>query len=648
MKKILKTLTGILIITLPLLITLILIFNNLSGKSFYENSGVIKTNGLKGEVKIYFDSYGVPHIFSQSDHDAYFTMGYLHARDRLWQMDISRRAAEGRLAEILGKEVLKYDKLFRTIGINRFAYYWYRNISPLSVSILESYSQGVNRFIEDNYNNLPVEFDALSYKPEPWKPEHSLMIARMMAWELNIAWFTDWIIGSLVNKVGVEKTSEIFPDTSISLFKKENIDTNEFSLSFPSSFAADFLKLNLDFRNYFGISLSHTGSNSWVVSSAKSAYGKPILCNDPHLFLSAPSKWYELHVKSDSLDARGMSIAGVPGIVIGNNRHIAWGLTNLMCDDNDFVILRRDSSESRKYIWGGKSHYPDSLIEKIFVKDSGEVLLTVRQTLAGTLISDVDLNGIDGFNYRQRDELIAFRWTGFELSDEVLCFYRINKSSDWKSFRDALKYFCAPAQNFLYADTNGNIGYQCAGKIPIRNTDDPNNFMYPTEFELTWKGFIDFEKLPSLFNTSEEYILTANTDPAEWIKNQDYNFYISYLWEPSSRFNRINEFLSKQVLIDNDECALLQNDPNSPYARMLATYITEAYKDVNEADQRVNWCLGKFSQFNGELKSDESIPSVYGAFLVFLIKNTFEDELGKDVFNNFITVQNILTVHWRE
>lgn len=655
MNKFLKSFLGWLIILTPVLLALGWLFNNLSQKSFYPTSGNIIVQGLKQPVKVYFDDFGVPQIIAQNEEDIFFTMGYIHAQDRLFQMDLSRRVAEGRLSEIFGSTAMDFDKLFRTIGIARFCYSWYDNIDPKSRHMLESYSKGVNKFIETYYKNLPVEFDALNYRPEPWKPEHSLMLARLMAWDLNIAWYTDYILGEVVTKAGIEKASDIFPDTNITIYKKpepisedSTINEETGSINYLMDVAAlgkDFFTTNESYRKFFNINVSHTGSNSWVVSGDKSAYGKPLLANDPHLALQAPSRWYEMYLKGGDLEVRGMSFPGVPGIVIGNNRFISWGLTNLMNDDNDFVILTRDSADSQKYIYNNQSHPIDSIKEKIYIKDSVEVEYIIRTTKIGPVVSDLNTRGFADFPPNENDplknKLMTFLWTGYEQSDEVLCFYNLNKAKNWDEFKTALKTFNAPAQNFIYADINGNIGYHAAGKIPIRKTSDNNSYIFPTGEPIEWTGFIDFEKLPNVYNPKEGYIVTANTNPFEWMKDVKDKYYISYLWEPASRFNRINDFIKSKTIFDFDDFRLIQNSFESDYAKDIARYIPEAYKNNPASNSEIQWCTERFKGWNGDMPANEPIGSLYNTFLVYLIKNIYNDELGNDVFADFITIQNL-------
>jgi penicillin amidase len=273
-----------------------------------------------------------------------------------------------------------------------------------------------------------------------------------------------------------------------------------------------------------------------------------------------------------------------------------------------------------------------------------EADFTVKTTRVGPVISNLNLRGfadITPAGNRYKDKILTFKWTGFELSDEVNSFYKINTAKNWDEFKNALKDFCTPAQNFLYADVSGNIGYHTAGKIPIRKTNDNNGYIFPAEEPIEWTGFVEFEKLPNIYNPKEGYIATANTNPYDWLKGASEKYYISYLWEPSSRFNRISEFISSKTIFDIDEYKLLQNSYESPYAGEIVKYIIEAYRNLNPQDNNIRWCLERFSGWNGEMKSNESIGSVYNSFLSFLVKNTFEDELGTQVFGNFLVIQNI-------
>lgn len=657
MNKYVKSFLGFFIIVIPAALTLGLLFNYLTKKSFYPDEGIFNTSGLITEVKIYSNSYGTPHIFSKNEHDAYFTLGYVHARDRLWQMDLARRVAEGRLSEIFGSKTIDFDKLFRTIGIHRFSYILSHSLSEHSKQILQNYADGVNSFIEEHRENPPIEFDALNYKPDEWKPEHSLMIARLMGWELNLAWFTDYIIGEIVNKAGLEKTSEIFPDSNITLFKRvkppeaeqtdtlEKISASEHNIKNITLIARNFYNTYADYREFLGFNNLNGGSNCWVISGAKSESGKPIIANDPHLGFQAPSKWYEVYLNSNTLNVTGMSLPGIPGIIIGHNNYIAWGLTNLMNDDCDFILLTKDSGDKTKYYLKNQVYTYDSIPEKILVKDSAEIDFIVYLTKIGPVISDLSIGGFAELQAQDcislKDKILTFKWTGFELADDVDAFYKINTARNWDEFKEGIKKFCVPAQNFMYADINGNIGYHAGGKIPVRKSIQENDFIFPLSEDLEWTGFIDFDNMPGVYNPNEEFIATANTNPFDWlITGQKDRFYISYIFEPASRFDKITEFLSNRSKLGINDFKLIQMSYESPYAKEISGYILEAYKNV-KTDEETSKFLEKFKNWNGDLKPNSEIGTIYSLFFIMLLKNTYEDELGKEVFHDFLIIQNL-------
>ncbi len=661
MNKYVKTFLGIVIILVPVVLTLGIFLNKLTKKSFYENSGEIKVSGVKSKVKIYSDEYGVPHIFAENDEDLYFALGYMHAQDRLWQMDVTRRAAEGRLSEVLGKSVLDYDKLFRTIGIDKFSYRLYSNITQKSREILQAYSNGVNKFIQIHDKELPVEFDMLNYKPEPWKAEQSLMVCRLMAWDLNTNWYADYVFREIINKVGLEKASEIFPDTTISIHKKpKSVESNsvkpkgisqngdqalntEVATSLRSSqikfdtAADDFFEIYSRYRNFFGMEMPHSGSNSWVVSGDKSENGKPTLANDPHLNFQAPSKWYEVHLKSLNVDVTGMSVPGIPAVIIGHNRAICWGMTNLMNDDNDFVLLDRDSAVAAKYKYKNQSFRTDSTVERIEIKDAEPVDYVVRTTKVGPVISDIKENASE---YISKNKILTFRWTGYEYSDEPNCFYKLSTAKNWDEFKSGLKEFGVPAQNFIYADTAGNIGYHAGGKIPVRKISGSEYSLFAEDDE--WTGFVDFDKLPNEYNPKEGFLITANTNPFEWMNTEPgMSYYISWTWEPSSRYDRIKEMLQKKSKFNADEFKLVQLDHQSVYAREIKQYIADAYKDFPAENSAIADALNRLMNWNGDVRADAPEGAIFNAFLVQLIKNIYFDELGEKIFYDYLTVANL-------
>jgi penicillin amidase len=307
--------------------------------------------GIQADVHVYRDAYGVPHVYAQSENDAWYTVGYLHAQDRLWQLELIRRAGNGRLAEVLGEPALKVDRMFRTLGFPELARDLSEKLDDQSREQLESYAAGINAYIHANQGRYPIEFDVLNFNPEPWKVEHSIGVSRLMAWELNHARWIDMLLGELVERFGEQKAREIFPewDEDAPFIIPERTRGRNVAKSLLQLLDAD-----KTYRSLMGAPAFSGGSNGWVVSGEKSTTGKPILANDPHLALTAPARWYEVHISAPGIDVAGASIPGVPFVVIGRNRNIAWGVTNAMADDEDFYVESVDSlAHPRGYLFDG-------------------------------------------------------------------------------------------------------------------------------------------------------------------------------------------------------------------------------------------------------------------------------------------------------
>ena len=654
------------ILVFAVIITLIVLFNNLTKKSFYSETGTVKVTGLTDSVRINKDDFGVPHIIAKTENDLYFSLGYIHAQDRLFQMDLYRRIGEGRMSEIFGKETLEYDKLFRTIGINRTAGYLYNQISEKSKDILQSYSNGVNYFIKTHSKKLPLEFDILDYKPEEWTPVHSLIIVRLLGWELNLSWYTDYTFGEIVKKYGLERAKDFFPnypEDAPSIIKSEtkketeekdktttdadkdikpiNFSSAETNFKSLADLGSGFFNSTIEFRKFTGTEGSHIGSNSWVISGTKSENKKPILANDPHLALTVPSKWYEAHLydlsRKDGIS--GFSIPGAPGIVIGRNGSIAWGITNLMNDDSEFYILDRDTANRDNYILKENSYPLDSALESIRIKGlKDEISFMTYRTKLGPVISELDKTSLySNQNFRQKDnQILAFRWTGFEISDEIRAIYEINLAGNWNEFRNGLKYFGLPASNFTYADTAGNIGYHAAGLVPIRkNINSEYNAFFPSNGEVEWSGFINFDELPQVFNPKDSFIVTANNKP-----ENDYKHYISNLYEAPYRAERIEAILKARNNFNANEFKLIQSDVNSLQAKEYVNYITSAFsKDsLSAGDKEIIKMLKKWDCN----LTNFSIPgTIIAEFEIQLYKNLYSVKLGEELFKNYLTIPNI-------
>jgi len=655
--RLLVNLSGILVVLIAIGLTLYFLFNKLTEKSFYEEYGTVKLEGLKSQVEIVRDSYGVPNITSANEEDLYFALGYTHAQDRLWQMDFVRRVAEGRTAEIFGRETVEFDKLFRTIGINRYSYSLYPGISAKSKSILENYSNGVNAFIRKNNKKLPLEFDILNYKPEEWKPEHSLMVVRMMGWELNLSWLTEFTFGEILKRFGVEKSKDFFPDYpedapyTVKQEKDNTVTKKEITSSeikaienryrSITELGSGFFETVTGYREFYNMTGTHIGSNAWAVNGNKTEGKKPILANDPHLALLVPARWYEvvMHNTSDNSMVCGFSIPGAPGIAIGSNGKISWGMTNLMNDDSDFLILNRDSANYNRYIYKNVSHPIDSLEEYIKIKDvKDELPYYVCTTMLGPVISSLNKTGFTGdskFNL-PKNEIMTFKWTGFEASDEILAFYDVYHSNNWNEFRTSLKNFGLPASNFVYADAGGNIGYQAAGKIPVRKVTGEINQAVPQYGDIEWTGFVPFDELPVSYNPPDNIVASANNKP-----QKDYKYYISNLYEEPYRAMRIEEVLKSKNNITAQEFKLLQNDVVSIQAKEWFRYVVDSFRDSSSMNPLEKKVITAIKRWDYDMNRLSWLGVLFAEFEVQLYKDLYKGRLGDELFYNYLYLNNV-------
>lgn len=605
-------------------------------RSFPQTDGTVAVVGLDQEVHLYRDAYGVPHIVAQSEEDAYFAVGFVHAQDRLWQMELIRRAGMGRLAEIVGEPALKIDRMFRTLGLWKHAHMLSAQLDAQSRKLLERYAAGVNTFIASQKGKYPIEFDVLNLTPAPWHVEHSIMISRLMGWELNHARWVDVLLAELVERFGEAKAAEIFPswDDDAPLIIPDKLRGRGIATALEPLLEADAA-----YRSLLGAPGFSGGSNAWVVSGSKSVTGKPMLANDPHLILTSPARWYELHVVAPGLDVAGASLAGVPFVVIGRNRNIAWGVTNAMADDEDFYIEEVDSLEHpTRYRYNNEWWPIQREVDTILVKGGDPVVLTIYRTHRGPIVNRFEPTA------QFAEHLISMRWTGHEVSNEAKAFYLINKATNWKEFRDALRHFGLPAQNFVYADVDGNIGYRTGGLLPVRKEKGPT-LPYPgSTDEFDWKGFVPFERMPELVNPPEGFIATANNK----ILSDAYPYHISHHWEPPWRAERINELLRSQDKFSVHDFQRMQADVESPHAKEVVPLILQAYEKDDSVSHETAEALTYLRNWDYRMKQDDVATSVFQSFFLNVVRNTFRDEMGERLAALYDTLASIpLTVTTR-
>ncbi len=625
----LKILIGILSSLIAILFFASIFFYKMLKSSLPEYEGTIQSDKISFDIEIYRDSLAIPYIFAETDEDVAFALGYIHAQERLFIMDLIRRAGEGRLAEILGEKALPFDKMFRTLGIKKSIQENYSLYDTNVIKILQAYSDGVNKFIEENKGNYSIEFDVLEYQPENWQPIHSFIIVRMMAWELNLSWWVDFTYSELIEKFSINKLLEILPDISESNLEKIPVSKNILSLT------KEFVKTNLAFRNLIGWRGTQIGSNNWVVNSSKSSSGKPIIANDPHLAFSAPGKWYAVVIKSKNWNAAGVTLPGVPGIVIGKNENISWALTNLMNDDADYFYETLDSAK-RNYLLDGKWVPLQIIKDTIKIKNQKEFILEIKRVHRGPIISEIHPFT---FIYNQSGKAysaISIQWLGNLFSDEVLAFLNINKARNFTEFKEGIKHFSLPGQNFLYADKNGNIGYVMGAKIPRRSKTASTIISDGKNSANDWIGFVSEDELISILNPIENFFATANNNLFP-----NFNYHISNLWEPTSRFDRIIFLLNKKDKHSVVDFELYQLDQTSEYAKQIVPHIIKAFENIKIKDENLLEALELLEEWDYEMSPSNQVSSIYQVFLKYLLKNIFLDEMGEDLFNKFLFIVNV-------
>lgn len=625
---------------LKLLIFFLILIVGFIGLAFYwtfykplpNYEAITSFQELQNPVDIHWDEFGVPHIYSDTEHDLYFALGYVHAQDRLWQMTLTQLAAEGRFAEYFGPDLIPLDKYQRTLGFWKVAEQIVaQELSADELAVLDAYSAGVNSFVEKNSNKLPIEFALTGIKPLDWNPTRSVAITRLMAWELNLSWWTEVMYGYLQEKLPPEQFKQLqlrYPeDAPTSLNDDESIRL--------TASLIPMLQQEIDKRELLQMQGTHVGSNAWVVDGTKTKTGYPLLAGDPHLGLDMPGKWYEVHLNKNGQNVSGATLAGVPGVVLGQNDDMAWSFTNIMADDTDFFVEIADPNDKSRYVADSLNDSTATFLpfvktrEVIKVKDNDDTALEIRYTKHGPIVSDL-------FEVPEltNNQLIAMRWTGHDLSNEFRALYQINWATTFQEFKDALPHFAVPGQNFMYGDKDGNIGMFSTARLPIR-TGDKVALRRGWVPEDDWQGYIPFEQMPSVINPEKGWIANANNK----ITTSNYDYYLATFWEPPSRIERITEILEQNETVTPELFAELQNDTYSKHAARLTPLILDVIRNQNvyNFDNAVSY----LENWDYKYSNNATAASIFDVLFLNLTKNTLQDEFGEDVYSNFIHHENV-------
>lgn len=583
-----------------------------------QKSGSIYCEELQQPVEISTDSYGVPHIYAHSEDDLYFAQGYIHAQERLWQMEFNRRVTSGRLSELFGNQTLEMDRFCRRLGMHRAAAAEIEALPAEDLHVLEVYARGVNSFITHNKQQLPVEFRLLHIQPEPWAPVDTIKWSKLEALSLSGNWENELIRARLIEKLGTERAAQLEAgyDAQMPLIVPPGIAYQGTNLKILEQYE--------QIRLMSGFSIMG-GSNNWVVDGTLTATGAPILCNDPHMGQTVPSIWFECHLIADDIDITGASFPGAPGIIIGHNQHISWGVTNATSDIQDLYIEKFNPEDPGQYEFAGQWEEAQIIREEMIVKGLDQpVVEEVRVTRHGPILTHMSATTqIQTDNAKGSFELpLALCWTAFEPGRLISAIRQLNRARNWQEFRTALRSWNVPPQNFVYADIEGNIGYIMAGAIPIRATGQTLIPVPGWTGEYEWTGTIPFDELPQTYNPEQHFIVTANNR----VVDDNYPYYISHEWANGYRAKRIQDLLTSKDKLTLDDMAAIQLDQYAVAAEVIVPLILglEAKNGVQRAANEI------LQGWDYQLKPESIAASIYTTFLRKIEHIVFDALLGND------------------
>lgn len=633
MRVIKRILVGISILIVLLAIFLFLKVKSISNRALPDYTKAFVINNLTDSVRIYRDSFAVPHVYAKNKADLYRVTGYLVAQDRLWQMDLLRRVTMGRLSEIFGESFIDADMLMRALRISDKARKLYQEADPDIKQIMEAFSDGINQYINQHLDQLPPEFALLGYKPDLWKPEHSYNLIGYIAWDLNGSWISEIVLHKLKNKLGMEAVQDLIPaydSTQSVIFTRSLITKN------TDSWGSSMIAACNQLQN-LGLAVFH-GSNNWTVGPSRSASGKPILANDMHLGLFAPGIWYQMHQVIDGqLNVTGVMLPGAPFIISGHNDKIAWGMTNVMNDDIDFYQEEINPSDSNQYKINGEWKNMELKKETFHLKGGDSITRTIRFTRRGPVVSQ--LKGIS-------NETISMRWVGNEPSNEVRTVYRLNYGANWNDFKEAVRTFVAISQNIVFADTAGNIGLYCSAGVPERKGPAWDVHSGNTG-EYDWKGMVPFDSLPHAYNPSSGKLVSANNKTAE----AGYPYYISCWYDLPYRYNRISHLLDSTRLHTPETFKEIQTDQTTEQYAYYLPALLETLKGEKLTDNEKK-AFAILSDWKGNTSANSQATAIYEMFFVKFIETVFKDEMGPEIYQEFlgdkVLIRNAIHNIWRK
>ncbi len=581
------------------------VINPLSRKRLPQVEGKILINGLDGPAEILRDRWGVPHIYADTTADLFFSQGFVHAQDRLWQMEINRRIALGRLSEIFGEAALETDRTVRTFGFNRLGINDWAEMSADLKKVLLSYVAGINAYIKHNATRKPIEFTLIRHRPSLWRPEDCTAFSRLMMWKMSHAWYSELIRAQVIEAVGENHAAELeihYPmENPVTL--PEGIEFNRLNSD------GTLMKSNGPFLE------RGVGSNAWVVNGKRSTSGKPLLCNDIHLPISQPGVWYVNHLVADRFKVAGASIPGLPLVLAGHNNRIAWGITLAFTDAEDLFVEKMDDKLPNAYRFKGKWRDAEVIPERIIVKGRDEAHIeNIVLTHHGPIIS----RGVGVSNQHVALCSMALKpgrsFEGWRL---------LNLADGWDDFVSAMSLIDNTQLNISYADGAGNIGHWVTGKVPIRNQGNGSVPAPGWSGKYDWLGEVPFEEMPHALNPKAGFIVSCN----HRLMPDDYPHFLGNAWMNGYRARRIEQLLGSQKRLSPEACRTMQMDVTCLPGIALKSHL----KQIHSKDPKIQIAIKWMTDWDGRLTADSVGGAIYEVTRSYLVRNLLEPGLGSDL-----------------
>lgn len=576
--------------------------------------GEVVLSGPKADIRIVRDRFAVPHIQAQNRHDGLFALGYVHAQDRMWQMEFQRRVGQGRLSEFAGDVTLGTDIFLRKMGFYRAAEATLPNLDQQTRDDLQAYADGVNAWLTNREALLPPEFQILRVTPEPWKPADTLVWLKMMAMNLSGNWSSEALRARIASRLGPEPMRQLWPEYP----EGAPVALGEQAALWQAPGLDDLL-------DTWQAQPTGIGSNNWVIDGGLSATGKPLLANDPHLGLQAPAVWYFAHIDDGTDEAIGATLPGVPFVVLGRNRHVAWGFTNTAPDVQDLLIESFNPDNPDEYLTENGWQPVDRIEETIRVSGGEDYRLIVKATRHGPVLFDKD-SGRQGDGFLADNQAVSIRW--HVLDDDEFTVRAGLRTAGTRSVRDfieVMRDFHGAQQNMVVADVAGNIGFVAAGRVPVRADQSDWQGMLPGK---GWDplsrrtGYIPFDELPSIVNPASGFVITANnriTGPA-------YPHFITNEWAQPFRAQRIHDMLTARTAHTIDSFREMQADQVSLMVREFLPLMLR----FQPSDPALRQIIADLRSWDGDSGADRVEPTIFSAWYREFVRQVLIDQAGPD------------------